>query len=461
MQVSIVNSVVTNNAAEFELSYPLNLEPLIVKSGVSNGQLRMTDGTKPFGTGPGPIRASILWNNRAFAVMGTKLVEIRNDKTLVTIGDVGEGPAGLDYSFDRLIIRSGPRLYYYDGTTLAQLTDQDLGQVVDALWFAGYTVATDGKFVIVTEINNPFEVKPTKYGSAEDDPDPITGLLKLRDEVHVLGTNTIQVFRNVGGVGFPFQTQIGATIPKGCVSASAKCLFGQSYAFVGGGRGEALGVYVAGSGEANKISTRTIDDALAAEADPASIVLERRVSRDELRLFVHMANETWVFLANVTAAAGESVWYRARSGTGGSYRLRHSLPAFGGVLVGDTQSGAIAMLTPDTNTHFGEPTEWLCDVGVLYNNGKGAIVDAVELIGLPGRGDDSQGSEIFFSYTRDGQTFSPERAITVGPTGTRSKRLQWRPHSRVRGFMALRFRGYSRALVGFAACEVTARPLSV
>ena len=461
MQISIINSVVTNNAAEFELSYPVNLEPLIVKSGVSAGQLRMTDGTEPFATGPGSLRASVLWNGRMFAVMGSSLVEVRADQTVVTIGDVGDGAAKLDYSFDRLIIRSGTRLYYYDGTMLAQVTDQDLGAVVDALWVAGYTMATDGKFVIVTELTDPFQVKPTKYGSAEDDPDGITGLLKLRDEVHVLGENTIQVFRNVGGLGFPFQVQIGATIPMGCVSASAKCLFGQTYAFVGSSRGDALGVHVAGSGEANKISTRVVDDALANEPNPAGIVLERRVSRDELRLFVHLTSETFVFLAKASAAAGESVWYRCQSGVGAPYRLRHALPAFGKMLVGDTQSGAIGALTPEAITHFGDAAQWQFDVGMIYNNGKGAILDAVELIGLPGRGDGSAGSEIFFSTTGDGQTYSPERAITVGTTGSRTKRLHWRPHSRVRRFMGLRFRGYSRAVAGFAACEVTARPLNV
>ncbi len=49
----------------------------------------------------------------------------------------------------------------------------------------------------------------------------------------------------------------------------------------------------------------------------------------------------------------------------------------------------------------------------------------------------------------------------MGRLGERTKRVPWRPHARVRNYMGLRFRGYSRNLVGFAACEVQARPLSV
>jgi hypothetical protein len=47
---------------------------------------------------------------------------------VTTLGDVGgSGPVSLDYGFDRLAIRSGTSLYYWNGTTLTQVTDVDLG----------------------------------------------------------------------------------------------------------------------------------------------------------------------------------------------------------------------------------------------------------------------------------------------------------------------------------------------
>lgn len=462
MQLPIVSGVVASNTAEFAVSTPLNLEPLLIESKISNGQLRTAVGVSPFTTGPGADRGGIVWNSTHYRVMGTKLVSVSQAGVVTTLGDVGgSGPVTLDYSFTNLIIRSSGKLYYWNGVALNQVTDEDLGTCIDVTWVDGYTMSTDGEYVVVTELSDPYQVKPLKYGSADSDPDPITGLIRARGEVYVLGTNTIQVFQNVGGNGFPFQNVVGATILVGCVSASAKCLFGQTFAFVGSARDDALGVYVAGQGDANKISTRVVDDALAAVADPTAIVLERRVSRDEYRLYVHLPAETWVFMAKATERAGQAVWYRCQSGTGKAYRPRYAVEAFGMTVVGDNESPALGTQSADISSHFDETTQWQFDVGFIYNNAKGAILDSVELVGLTGRGSEVEGSSVFMSMTRDGQLFSQERVVSLGKLGERTKRVQWRPHARVRNYMGLRFRGYSRNLAGFASCEVQARPLAV
>jgi hypothetical protein len=458
-QASLLSGVVANKGAEFEVSHPTNLEPVIVSSGISKGQLRSAAGAVPFADGPGIDRGGVEWNGQCYRVMGTRLVRVLASGIVEDLGDVGgDGPVALDYSFDRLIIRSGTSIWYYTGSGApSAITDPDLGPVVDSMWIGGYTMATDGKYIIITELNDPFSVKPLKYGSAESDPDNITGLIRVGVEAYVLGRDTIQVFQNVGGTGFPFANVPGAVINTGCISATAKTLFGNTFAFVGSARGDALGVFVAGSGTANKISTRVVDDALSAQLDPAAIQLERRVSRDELRLLVHLQDETWVFMAKASEAAGEPVWYRLQSGYDQPYRIRNAVMVYGKTLVGDTQSNAVGELSSDVSTHFGEPAQWQFDVGFLYNQGKGAIINSVELTGLPGRG---PGGVAFMSITQDGQTWSQERALTMR-IGQRGQRLQWRPRARMRSYAGLRFRGYDEALVGFAACEVDARALRV
>jgi hypothetical protein len=107
----------------------------------------------------------------------------------------------MDYSFDRLAIASGGRLYYWNGT-LTQVTDPDLGVVLDVVWVDGYFMTTDGESLVVTELSDPTQVNPLKYGSSEVDPDPVVALLKLRNEVYALNRNTIEVFDNVGGEFF-------------------------------------------------------------------------------------------------------------------------------------------------------------------------------------------------------------------------------------------------------------------
>jgi hypothetical protein len=460
--VPLLSGVTSDQSAEFKTSYPLNLEPVVIDSKISKGQLRATAGAVQIGSGPGVDRGGINWKDQLYRVMGTRLVRVSAAGAVTDLGDVGSGgPVNMDYSTDYLAINSGTRMYLFNGTTLTQVSDEDLGQVIDLIWIDGYFMFTDGTYVGVTELSNPFEVKPLKYGSAEEDPDPVTGLQKLRGEAYVPGRYTTQVFRNVGGNGFPFQTLTGATIPYGCVSPSAKCLFADTFAFVGSARDEALGVYLAGQGTASKVSTRVVDDALAGVSDPTSIIVENRSSRDERRLFVHLPDETWVFLANASQAVKEPVWYRCQSGNRGPYRIRNAVPCYGKLIAGDLSSGAVAEVTDTSSAHFGEKTEWQFDAGLIYNEGRGAILHSVELIGLPGRGPHGEQPTAFLSMTRDGETFSQERAIPIGNAGDRTKRMQWRPNSRFRNYLGLRFRGYNHAMPGFAKCEANLTPLNV
>jgi hypothetical protein len=458
--IPLLSGVRGSEQAEFVRVAPLNLEPVPIDTNLSRGQLRAAIGAVSLGTGPGIDRGGIYWRDRHFRVMGTKLVQMADDGSHTVIGDVGgTGQVSFDYSFDRLIIRSGTALFYYDLASLVQVTDTDLGLVLDALWVDGYTMTTDGTSVVVTELTNPLEVKPLKYGSAEEDPDPITGLIKIGREAHVLGRHTIQPFRNVGGAGFPFQTIPGATIPYGCVGASAKSLFGDGYAFVGSARNQSLGVFLAGRGALpTRISDRAVEDALAREADPSGIVLETRTYRDEQRLLLHLERETHVFLANATTAAQAPLWYRAQSGYGGAYRPRNAVLVGSRYLVGDVGSAAIGYLSESVSGHFGETSAWEFQTAYAYNEGRGGIIRSLELVGLPGRASGSATSA-FMSMTRDGSSWSVERSIGMGRPGERSKRLQWRPKTKFANYMGFRFRGFDTALPGFARLEARIDPL--
>jgi len=144
------------------------------QTGISAGYLRPADGIVEAGTGPGINRGGINWNGSLYRVMGTKLVEIAEDNTVTEIGDVGSGDrVTFDYGFTYLAVASGGRLYLYDGTTLTQVTDADLGTVLDVVWVDGYYMTTDGEFLVVTDLDDPFAVNPLKYGSSEADPEKL------------------------------------------------------------------------------------------------------------------------------------------------------------------------------------------------------------------------------------------------------------------------------------------------
>lgn len=460
-QIPLLAGVLASERAEFIQSYPVNLEPVTIDSGVSKGQLRSAMGATPLGAGPGVDRGGIVWDGVMYRVMGTKLVSVSTGGVVSILGDVGAGGlCAFDYGFDRLAINSGTSLWYWNGTTLLQVTDPDLGAVNDMVWFKGQYFTTDGSYIVATQLADPTQVDPNKYGSAESDPDMVTGLIRIRNELAVLGQNTIDFFNYTGGSGFPLTLSDGATIPIGCVGPRAKCLYAQSFAFVGSARNEANGVWFAGSGTAEKLSTRWVDDFLAAESNPAAIQLETRISRDEYRLYVHLTDKTLVFLKEASERAQQPVWYIASSGLGMDepYRPRNAVLLNGKWVVGDVASAALGLLDEGIATHFGESVGWRFDTVLLYNKSKGAIVHQLELVGLPGRA--SGTPTVYFSFTLDGETWSIERASRLPREGSRIKRIVFSPHKRFTNYMGVRFRGDSGGLAGWAALEATMEPLA-
>lgn len=444
--------MVANGQAEFVESVPLNLEPVAIDNKISTGQFRAPAGLAPHVAGPGECRGAIVWNGVHYRVMGTKLVSIAGT-TVSILGDVGgTGPVALDYGFDRLSIASGELLFYYDANGLSQVTDPDLGIVKDAMWIDGYTMTTDGKFIVVTDLSDPTSVNPLKYGSAEEDPDMITGVIKVRGEGYVPGRYTVEVLQNIGGNGFPFGVVDGATIPYGCVSPSAKCLYAESFAFCGSARNEALGIYVAGAGTAVKLSTRALDRALAAVSDPSVIELEAWTYLDEKRLIVHLPTESWVYLDTASRKSGEKIWYRRTNCP------RHAVELNGQWFA--AIGNEIGVLSHDISTILDDPTEWRFDTPFAHADGQAYILGQIELVGLTGRMPFDEQATVFFSYSTDGETWSRERMIRVGTAGSRRKRMVWRPNARIPNYATFRFRGYDASMPGITKIEADVDPLS-
>ncbi|HEV8035731.1 packaged DNA stabilization protein, partial [Yoonia sp.] len=311
MQIPILSGTFADVSPDYRTSYPRNLVPVPKNTGISEGYLRPAEGIVAAGTGPGVDRGGINWNGVLYRVMGTKLVSISAGNVVTEIGDVGgTGRVTFTYGFEYLAVASGGNLWLYDGTTLAQVTDPDLLTVLDVVWVDGYFMTTDGEFLVVTELDDPFEVNPLKYGSSEADPDPVLALLKLRNEVYALNRYTIEVFDNVGGTGFPFQRINGAQIQKGCVGTHACCEFMDNIAFLGGGMNEAPSVFVGANGSAAKIATREIEEILQeyTEAELATAFLEARVDRAHEHLIIHLPRHCLVFDGVATTSLGVPVW---------------------------------------------------------------------------------------------------------------------------------------------------------
>lgn len=465
MQIPILNGIYTDNGPDLRSSYPVNMVPVPKQSGVSNGYLRPADGIIHHGTGPGVDRGGIEWNGICYRVMGTKLVSVAQDGTVIVLGDVGgSGLVVFDYSFDRLAIASGGDLFYWDGAALTQVTDPDLGTVVDFCWVDGYFMTTDGEFLIITELADPTQVNPLKYGSSEVDPDPINAVIKLRNEVYALNRHTIEVFDNVGGDFFPFQRIEGAQIQKGAIGTHGSCLFMGTIAFLGSGRNESPAVYLAANASTRKISNQEIDQILLSytEAQLADVKLEARKDKSHQYLYIHLPDKTLVYDAAASEVVGDQVWVVLTTSVVGfaRYRARNFVWCYNKWLVGDPQSSNVGYLTQDVSHHWGQIVRWEFGTLIVYNDGKGALFNELELVSLPGRVVVGIDPFISTSYSVDGLSWSQDRAIRIGTTGNTSKRLVWFRQGHMGHWRIHRFRGDSQAHISFVRLEAQLEPLA-
>lgn len=476
MQIPILSGAFTDHGPDIRQSYPVNLVPVPAESGISAGYLRPADGVTGTSTAPQSItRGGINWRGICYRVTGTALISVAEDGTVLTIGDVGAGgtvsmcygPASTTYPVGILAVASGGRLYYYDGSTLTQVTDADLGVCVAVIWLDGYFISTDGESIIVSDLADPFSFSPTKYGSSEASPDPIVAIVRTRNEMNALNRFTIEVFDNVGGTGFPFARIEGAQIQKGCIGTHACCVFLESLAFLGSGENEAPAVYLGANGSAQKLSTMEIDRQLSTytELQLSTVVIETRNDNGHLHLYVHLPDRTMVYDHTAAQALGQPVWFVLTEGVAGFalYRARHFVWCFDRWLVGDATGDLLGEFTQTTGQVFSERTRWEFATAILYKDSAGVIVNSLELVALTGRVDayaDDVNPLITTSSSLDGMTWSQDASIAAGKVGERLNRLIWRRQGTMRSMRMQRFRGDSDAHVSFARLEAAVEPLA-
>ena len=467
MQIPILAGIYTDNAPALRTSYPVNLQPVPKTQALGSEFLKPAPGVISQSTGPGVNRGAIEWDGNHYRVMGNDLCRIDVAGAVTNLGSVTSGTGNrvsMDYSFTLLAIASNLKLYYYDGSTLSQVTDPDLGNVLDVIWIDGYFMTTDGEYVVVTELNDPFAVNPLKYGSSEVDPDPIVALKKLRNEAYVINRHSIEVFENVGGEGFPFSRIDGALIPRGAIGTSACCVYMDAIAFIGGARNESPAVWIGVNGKTQKLSTQEIDTVLLqfSESALAQAVLESRNDKSHSLLYVHLPDRTFVYDASASQELEEPVWHVLTSTLDGfsEYRARDFVWAYNRWNCANTQTAQFGYLTDQTGEHWGSRVRWEFGTTILYNEGAKAILHQLELVALSGRVEVGTDPRITTSYSFDGRDWSQRLAIRAGTTGDTTKRLVWFQQGLIMNWRVQRFEGDSDAHISFARLEASFEKLT-
>ena len=468
MQVPILKGIFTDDSGEYRSRYPRNMVPVPKAQGVSNGYLRPAEGINHFADVSGVDRGGINWNGQLYRVTGSHFNHISSDGVVTYIGDVGDngGNVSFTYSFDYLALASDEKLYLYDGNTLAQVTDQDLGVALDVVWIDGYFLTTDGEFVVATDLLDPFSVAPFRYGSSEVDPDPIVGIKKIRNELAVINRYSIEYFDNVGGTvnSFPFQRISGAEVQRGCVGTHASAVFNDALAFIGGRLNEEHAIWIGSAGTSVKLSTREVDLKLRefTEQELSRVIVEARRFRNHNFLYIHLPNETLVFDATASEEMGQKVWHTLDSGrlTPERYKAHNFVFVYEKWVSGDPTSNRIGCMVDDISHHYGEVIGWDFGTLIIYNEAKGALFHEIKLVGLTGRAALGDDPHIMTRHSDDGVHWSEYRRKSVGKRGDRSRDITWYRQGRMRETRLQEFSGTSDAHISVSRLDMVIEGLA-
>jgi len=462
-QISIVSGIYSNNRADYRQSYPINFYPVAMENGLSNSYLRQVPGVVPFAMGEGAARGAIEFNGLVYQISGGQFIRIYSNCVTELLGAIpGSGPVSIAKSIDRIcIVADGKAFYWTAGGGLKQITDPNFGRAIDVIYVDGYFLFIDEQFIFNSSLQDPTVINPLSFGSAESEGDANVAIVKVRNESYVCGTETIEVFQNVGGAGFPFARVAGAMITKGVVGTKAAVEVEDALFFVGSGRGEAPSAYLAAGGQAQKIATDEIEKVIQGYSPVTlrDVTCQTYSLSGQYFLTINLPDQTLVYDLYGSRAAGVPLWHIRKSGSG-PYRLRDFTRAFGEWIVGDLRTGQIGKLDESLATEYGQAILREFSTPIGFNEGRGIIVHEVALYGLPGRVQVGVNPQISLSVSRNGVTYSQERWTAAGKRGDFDEIPKWRRIGRANSQMSMLFRVANESFFTPSRLEVTVEALN-
>lgn len=426
----------------------INWFPVVPQTQDASTQMAIfhTPGQKSFVTVGGVNRGQEKMAEIGFSVNGNTLYKINSNGTSTSIGTIsGSGLVSMATNGSKLVVVVPNGLsYVYDGSTLTTITDPDFITSDTVSFKDGYFVftASDGTVFFNSALNDPLNFRGLDFGTAEINPDEIVSTHVTHNELFVIGSETIELFQNIGGSGFPFQRIPGANIQKGSHATFGTVGLDETFAFVGGGKDEKSAIYqVVDSQKALKISTAAIDNAIQefTKDEISNCVAMTYFDRgSQIAIFTFESNRipsvTFAFNATTSRITGIPIWFQFQTGIADNrWNVNSILVVYGKILAGTT-TGDIVELDHKTYTDLGETILRELTTGALSNQDTPLFTPLITLWLEAGVGlTTGQGSDpiVMMEFSDNAKTFGNGRSRSIGKIGKFGQQTKWRRNGRI------------------------------
>lgn len=190
--------------------------------------LRRAPGVRVLGaSGTGPGRGLHVMSGQLYAVSGTKLYRISESGAATEIGDIdGTGRVSMANNGSQLAIITDTNAgYIYTAGALSAISDADFTTRKPGVcgFVDNYLVLVDensGRF-FCSDLADFSAYDSLDFATAESNPDNLLTLATLNGLVVLVGTDSTEIWQNVGGSGFPF-----ARVPNGTIGVGGAAKHG-------------------------------------------------------------------------------------------------------------------------------------------------------------------------------------------------------------------------------------------
>ena len=398
-----------------------------------------------------------------FHVTGDKLVKRTAINSVSTVvGTIsGSGQVSMADNGETLcIIVPGVTGYFYDIDTdvLTEITDPvftDFG-----LQEGGVTSVTEhnNRFVYTTDeeffigslvtTNKGTDFNALDFEDAESANDPIVRAMETSNELYIFNTETIEVYKDIGGTDFPYQRIPGATIDRGLASRFAVVHVKSDFYFLGKGENEQPSIIKTTPGGSQRVSTAAIDTLIQSYTDyELSTVVAWTYSADGADfLGFNLPNQTVVLDLVATTLAGVPIWHTRTTG-GSKWRVNTCQSIFGTTIVDDSLDSRVGSIERSITSEYGAAVDREFTTLYLNAEGRSFVTRKVELTCTRGVGTPLSNPvpenynptiECFFSVDQ-GNTYQTLGTTTFGNTGDYLQRQLWRRLGRSSTALILKF----------------------
>jgi len=368
-------------------------------------------------------RGQFVWNGSLYQVQSTELHKITNLTTgaSTNVGTIA-GIEGISVAIgfnDAVIVVKGGAIYTLSkADALTDISGNANFVPCNAVAHINgrfVYIPSDGDPAFFSDIGAAGTVQVLSFFDAEELPDANNTVFNFKNTLYIMGTDSIELFRDTGASPNPFGRISGARITNGFIGGLIE--YNETFLFIGREKDQGPSIYALGSGLSPKISNSAVDIILAnhTEAQMAAAITGRFKWRGYDIAYFTILNTTIAFYAGnwfeLTTLVDNipTVWQGGFvNQLNGTYYTAHQ--------------GKIGKLAK-VNTDYGGDLERVLDLSFQHPNNDFFTVQSVEM--AVSQGLNSAAATVGLAVSKNNIEFSTPVFRNLGGAGKYTSHLEW------------------------------------